>query len=74
MDTGILITGANSATINDAATAIVSVLKAAETEAARVAACSCLAQIAKAPEQTTVQNCCFTCEPSNKAPRKGKRK
>ena len=74
MDSMLHLGGASSSTIVVAATAIVSVLKAAETEAARIAACSCLAQIAKAPEQTTVSNCQFICEPSKKAPRKGKRK
>jgi hypothetical protein len=45
--------------VKTASEAIVAVLKAAVTEGAQVAACNALAEIARAPANTTLNNCTF---------------
>lgn len=58
--TALLIVGNQPGTIESAAKAIVTVLGAATTEAAQVAACHTLSELARAPQHSSIANCTFT--------------
>lgn len=61
--TALLFIGGNPATITVAKDAIVEVLKAAGTEASCVAAMTTLAELARAPTNTTISDCSFVGSP-----------
>jgi hypothetical protein len=69
-ETAMIFVGGSPQTIQAAAEAIVLVLKAAGTENASIAAVNCLAQLARAPENTRIEGCSFTSQPMPRRKRK----